>query len=526
MGNLSQERRDYMLKFLNDLRLQNLDNVNYVRAINEIENAINDKKYGLVWESHTENVDEMLKKHIPVLVNVDDKAICSEQKEKYNFLIEGDNLHSLKLLKKTYKGRVDIIYIDPPYNRGKNDFVYNDVYVDKNDEFKHSKWLSFMYHRLSLAKELLVKTGVVFISIDDNEQAALKLLCNEIFGESNVETMIWAKESESNSGKMKNTKRFRDVHEYIIACYKNKDLVQFSKINEALENGQFQTTNLAKNNANKSGAVDRIFEIVNPDNGKSWTDEWKYDKDTIDKLLNEKLIWFGKTGNNKPRQILPTDDRRTVYVESIITQGSSTQGRKDLESVLGKDKFDNPKPVKLLKTLFTISGGSNSIILDFFAGSGTTGEAVVTLNREDKGNRTYILCTNNQNRICETITYQRLLEIQKRLPHNLKYFKTEFVDKVTDDDLLEGKLIEYIKPLIELEYFCNLDTSNMKIVLTEENFDELLESGCIPYNGKLFIASDILASIDQQNLLAKNHCELIRIPEYYYKDELIEAGEL
>lgn len=248
-----------------------------------------------------------------------------------------------------------------------------------------------IYSRLLLSRNLLSDNGVIFISIDDNEQSSLNLICNEIFGSDNVETIVWAKESESNSGKMKNTKTFRDVHEYIIVCYKNKRLIQFDKINEALKNVKFQTTNLAKNNSNKNGDIDRIFEIVNPANGLSWTDEWKYDKETIDNLLRENLLWFGKDGSNKPRQILPTDDRRTVFVESIVTQGSSTQGRKDLEELLGKNQFDNPKPVKLIKTLLSISSKTNSIILDFFSGSATTAQAVMQLNAEDGGHRKYIM---------------------------------------------------------------------------------------------------------------------------------------
>lgn len=342
---------------------------------------------------------------------------CIEQSVEWNntenLYIEGDNLEVLKLLQESYLGKVDVIYIDPPYNTG-NDFIYNDDFKLSSEEYSevsneldeegnrlfkntdgngrfHSDWCSMIYSRLLLSRNLLSDNGVIFISIDDNEQSSLNLICNEIFGSDNVETIVWAKESESNSGKMKNTKTFRDVHEYIIVCYKNKRLIQFDKINEALKNVKFQTTNLAKNNSNKNGDIDRIFEIVNPDNGLSWTDEWKYDKETIDNLLRENLLWFGKDGSNKPRQILPTDDRRTVFVESIVTQGSSTQGRKDLEELLGKNQFDNPKPVKLIKTLLSISSKTNSIILDFFSGSATTAQAVMQLNVEDGGHRKYIM---------------------------------------------------------------------------------------------------------------------------------------
>ena len=210
----------------------------------------------------------MLRTHIPVfkefkeIINNSDSSDC-------NFLLEGDNLHSLKLLERTHKGRIDVIYIDPPYNTLNDDFVYGDTMLDENDGFKHSKWLSFMKERLMIVSKLLTNSGVVFISIDEREQAQLKLLCDSIFGEENVETIIWNKEFEGNSGKMKRAKHFRDVHEYLIVCYKDRG-IQFGKINEPLENIGLQTTNLAKNNSNKIGDEERIFKIVNPENGRSW----------------------------------------------------------------------------------------------------------------------------------------------------------------------------------------------------------------------------------------------------------------
>ena len=387
--------------------------INFERLKHMLLNEIvdGDEVYEFKWVGKKASIVEANKSIRKTLRPCKEKSVNWDKTE--NLYIEGDNLEVLKLLQESYLGQVDVIYIDPPYNTG-NDFIYNDDYklsseeyiqvsnevdeegkrlfknTDSNGRF-HSDWCSMIYSRLLLSRNLLSESGVIFISIDDNEQPSLNLICNEIFGRDNVETIVWAKESESNSGKMKNTKTFRDVHEYIIVCYKNKRLVQFSKINEALDNGKFQTTNLAKNNANKNGALDRIFEIVNPENGKSWSDEWKYDKETIDNLLRDNLLWFGKDGCNKPRQILPTDERRTVFVESIVTQGSSTQGRKDLEELLGKDKFDNPKPVKLIKTLLSISSNPNSIILDFFSGSATTAHAVLQLNAEDSGNRKYIM---------------------------------------------------------------------------------------------------------------------------------------
>ncbi|PIC71003.1 DNA methyltransferase [Sporosarcina sp. P17b] len=184
MENLSKIKREHMLEFLNKLRDEHGDDDTII-AINEIESALTSKKYGLVWEEHIERVDEKIKTNVPVFTEVEEKEILADPSLSYNFLLEGDNLHSLYLLEKTHKGKVDVIYIDPPYNRGKDDFIYNDNYVDEEDNFKHSKWLSFMSKRLGIAYKLLNSDGVIFISIDDNEMSQLKMLCDSIFGDAN-----------------------------------------------------------------------------------------------------------------------------------------------------------------------------------------------------------------------------------------------------------------------------------------------------------------------------------------------------
>ena len=187
MANLSKIKREKMLDYLEKLKEINNDDEN-IRAITEIENALNEKKYGLVWEEHSEKVDEELVHNIPIFVEDENRKITVNEDKPYNFLLEGDNLYSLKLLEKTHKGKIDVIYIDPPYNTGNKDFIYDDSFVDKTDGYAHSKWLSFMEKRLNIARELLSNDGVIFISIDDNEQAQLKLLCDSVFMESNFIT--------------------------------------------------------------------------------------------------------------------------------------------------------------------------------------------------------------------------------------------------------------------------------------------------------------------------------------------------
>lgn len=190
MANLSKIKSEKMLDYLEKLKEIN-NNDESIRAITEIENALNEKKYGLVWEEHSEKVDEELVHNIPIFVEDENRKITANENEPYNFLLEGDNLHSLKLLEKTHKGKIDVIYIDPLYNTKKDGFTYSDTLVDGSDSFRHSKWLSFIEKRISLSKELLSNKGIIFISIDENEYAPLKMLCDDIFGENNfVENII------------------------------------------------------------------------------------------------------------------------------------------------------------------------------------------------------------------------------------------------------------------------------------------------------------------------------------------------
>ena len=184
MGNLSQIRRAEMLEYLNHLKEIHTDDESRI-ALGKIETALTEKKYGLVWEEHEEEVDKQLVHNIPVFREIEDKKIIGDNTSDFNFILEGDNLHSLKLLKKTHMGKIDVIYIDPPYNTKNKEFIYNDTRIGEDDTYRHSKWISFMSERLVIAKELLSDEGVIFISIDDNEQGQLKLLCDQIFGEKN-----------------------------------------------------------------------------------------------------------------------------------------------------------------------------------------------------------------------------------------------------------------------------------------------------------------------------------------------------
>ena len=228
--NLSKIRRDKMLKTLSEIK-KNISDEETLNSLSLIKNELTKKKYGLIWEEHEERVDKELETQIPTFEEIKDKEIMCNPNEKFNFLLEGDNLHSLYLLEKTYKEKIDIIYIDPPYNTGKEDFIYNDKIIDELDGYKHSKWLSFMERRIRIAKELLTKSGIILISIDENEEAQLKLLCDEIFGESNRLSTHHIKVRYDNKS-LNEKNDWQPVMEYVYIYAKDKLSVKAKKPSE------------------------------------------------------------------------------------------------------------------------------------------------------------------------------------------------------------------------------------------------------------------------------------------------------
>lgn len=557
MANLSQQRREKMLEVISQLRDERQDDVQIVRALNEIEKTLNEKKYGLVWEEHTEHVDEMLEANIPVLDEVKERKITVDESLDYNFLIEGDNLHALKLLEKTHRGKVDVIYIDPPYNTG-NDFIYDDSYVDSSDSFTHSKWLSFMSKRLKKARQLLSSKGIIFISIDDREHAALKCLCDEIFGSDNfIGNFVWVRKKK---GSFLN-KKIRKMTEYILCYSKQNNSMEF--FGESAYKDKWQPI-VKRTNSIKTLKVESGCATTKLDNGyyksgqyvegntgvKFLNDFYVEDGVVITELnLKGRFVWTQEFLDDELRNgtkielskkfgfnvLRYNQGEKTKAPSSLINSengvGTNEDASKELESLLEiplEDSFSYSKPKSLIQYLINMTKiiGNDLVVLDFFAGSGTTGHAVAALNKEDGGNRRYILCTNNENGIAENVTYKRLTAIQDELPHNLKYFKTEYVPKFNEDTYVSSTLLEHIKPLIELEYACDLESSRFDIILDEDEFDGFIEDGKVKENGILFIASDILMSSDQEQILKDKNCRVEKIPEYYYKEELIESGEI
>ena len=445
--------------------MNNNDRINLIHRISEIE-GLSDKErsallgllresktYGLVWEDKPEAVEERLRDELPVLTEVKERALISEDKDAPNhILIEGDNLEALTTLAYTHAGRIDVIYIDPPYNTGNKDFVYNDSYVDTEDSYRHSKWLSFMSRRLKIAKQLLSDKGVIFISIDDNEQAQLKLLCDEVFGSSNnVGTIIWKKKTNGN-----NMGLIPPVHDYILCFAKSIENLSNAYfglplseeyIKKTYKNpdndprGPWTTTDLS---ANHKGPY---FPITNPITGEihypSQGRYWVFNEKEVLRRIKEGLIIFGKTGKSKPVQkiFLKNRELKKLPVDSWWDKhGLNEDGTIELYTIFGENKvFIHPKPSILIKHLLTLSSTENSTVLDFFAGSGTTLHATMQLNAEDGGHRQCILVTNNENGICENVTYERNKrviqgyttpkgeKVEGLAGNNLRYYKTDFV---------------------------------------------------------------------------------------------------
>ena len=537
--NLSKIKREKMLETIKEIKKNITDEVT-LDNLSMIENELTKKKYGLIWEEHKERVDKELETQIPTFEEIKEKEIKLSDDNKFNFLLEGDNLHSLYLLEKTHKGKIDVIYIDPPYNTGKkNEWKYNDSWVDENDEYKHSKWLSFMYRRLILAYKLLSKDGVIFISIDEHELSQLSLLCQDIFGENNFDYMIWQKTDSrvDRNTNAKIIKRFKNIHEGILVCYKNKNNKIFNKMMKLPEWKNKQTNpdndprgpwssgiiSYKEGHKNEDRSSPYYYSITTP-SGKIYTRHWFVTKEEFEKLRNDNRISFPKNGDGVPRIKTFENEEKEYYMESILRGvGTSSTAKDELLEIFGnREIFDTPKPTKLIKELIRVASDNNSIILDYFAGSGTTAQAIHELNNEDNGKRKFILCTNNENSICETITYER---IRKMVKDNLKYYKTSYVPRInTDEQNLSENLMKNIKNLIQLENGIEIDNTKVQVYFDEDSFDNFTNNKeLLDVCDKVYISSNILITAEQEMILENNNIEVFIIPEYYFEDEIMEV---
>lgn len=436
------------------------------------------KKYGLVWEDKPENVELQMVSELPVLTEVKDRAIISEDADAPNhILIEGDNLHALTALTYTHAGRIDVIYIDPPYNTGKKDeFKYNDRWIDAENAYRHSCWLSFISKRLKLAKQLLKKDGLIFISIDDNEIGQLKVLCDEIFSansnpqnSNSLGVLVWDLGGGTSAG------HFTRSHEYILAYCNDKSLLPNFSGGEGIIDDRAIKKKSKKNaeseytfkKGTKFEAQDGFelqgqwggTEITRLISGRMickngqlcedvtlaacWTQRDQMDsffagEDTID-TKGQHVIEFYFRENGK---LYCRKSRDKINPPSVFRGIANTkQGSSLIKEIFnGEEPIGFAKPINLISFLLGLKP-ANSLILDFFAGSGTTLHATMQLNAEDGGHRQCILVTNNENSICEEVTYvrnQRVIQgyttpkgeaVEGLHSNTLRYYRTSFVPR-------------------------------------------------------------------------------------------------
>ena len=460
-----------------------------------IEKLEGKKKYGLVWDEERvpEKVVTDCQDKLPVLTEVKGKEIITDENEPTHILIEGDNYHALSVLNYTHKGKVDLIYIDPPYNTGNKDFIYNDKYVEKEDTWRHSKWLNFMHKRLSLAKELLAVDGAILISIDNNEYAQLKMLCDKVFGEENYLTTFDIQVRYADKS-LNEEKPFKPLLEYVLLYAKNinefkpnRPEVEYTsdkfiyEINELTEGENF-LINKQEVTVFKKGE----WKIVKHEEGhnsflkETWISGSIYTTMSYGKVFQSvveprvkldglgclyKVHGRGEDGLGYRYYTGPQKANATrgkmysgMPLERLDEMNTETGALRylpiatfyDYSAEFGNIRHEGgvafssgKKPVSMLNQLINLHKRKNITVLDFFAGSGSLGHAVIDLNSADGGNRKFIICTNNENNIAEEITFKRIKNVikgwgsNKGLGNNLKYFKTSFVSNNRNKDQLK-----------------------------------------------------------------------------------------
>ena len=520
-----------------------------------------DKTYGLVWEDSPEEVEENLRSHIPVLREVKGRALTDGRADAPNhILIEGDNLDALTALSYTHEGKIDVIYIDPPYNTGNKDFVYYDdfcdeyrtiPYVEREDAYRHSKWLSFMSRRLRIAKRLLSDKGVIFISIDDNEQANLKLLCDEVFG-SNAFVASAARRRRKSQANL--SKNISTIHEYVL-IYKKKEEHELNKVEASIDLSEYKNPDNDPRGSyktmpctNRGGTK---YSVITP-SGRIVHDEWRFKEETFYSLLNDNRIVFPKGGEGKPRyKLFLSEKEKGGVIDNTWWEdlGSNQEGATLLEDIVGKDVFNNPKPIGLINHILKLNTDESSIILDFFAGSGTTLHATMQLNAEDGGRRQCILVTNNENSICEQVTYERNKRVIQGYTtpkgqaveglsnNNLRYYKIDYTNRVHTHEnrmalaqamteLLQIKNGAYETPELfghlkvkprYMRYFRG--DKDMLVVYFPEIIPHLVnEIKAMSFNGKLqvYVAIDGNYPFAEEFAPVAAKVDVVAIPSVYY----------
>lgn len=551
--NISKHKREDLLNKIKEIRNyiaaapQDENTGNLLSYLSDLEKDVNGKKYGIVFEEHREKIDEVLDTHIPVLT--EEKDLFIDNGGQMDFLIEGDNLASLQLLEKTHKGKIDLIYIDPPYNTGAANWIYDNDYVDGNDLFKHSKWLSMMQPRLKIAKKLLTPKGVLICAIDENESATLRLLLDEIFG-SNYEYDCVTIIHNPRGIQGKNFSYTNEFAYFVIP--KGDRIIGERKLSDdeiywsPLRNwgGESLRTDarncfypiIVKDNKivgfgdvspndyhpQKNVPLDDGTIAVYPIDANGVERKWRYARQSVESVYE--FLSVKKTRKEYDIEIGKTfGTYKTVW--SDPKYDANKYGKQLLNTLLPNCPFDFPKSLwNVYDCLYAvIANNKNANVLDFFAGSGTTGQAVMQLNAEDGGDRRFILCTNNANNICRNITYERIKKLidKENYAASLKYYKVEYIP-ISNRMYYEyaDGLLMHIRELVEIENGVNYSENvEVGIVLTEEELADFISR--LENNAqcrKLYLGHDILMDAQQTQALKNREITINIVPDYYYKE--------
>ncbi|MDD5197407.1 MAG: DNA methyltransferase [Candidatus Gracilibacteria bacterium] len=477
----------------------------YIRKIKDLEDELKklkkSKRYGLVWEDKLEDVVERCRTELPVLIGDETKSINENPNGPTNILIEGDNYHALSVLAYTHEKKVDVIYIDPPYNTGSRDWKYNNDYVDNNDTFRHSKWLCMMNKRLLLAKKLLKETGVLICTIDENEHATLGLLLREIFTDYDIDSIVIVHNPAGVQGK-----NFSYTHEFAYFVYpsgtksigstiREKDLVSplrdwggtsarklaktcfypiIIKDSQIIGVGDVCDIEFHPQSGNIIKSNGEIY--IYPIDSHGIERKWVFSRNSVQENLNQ-LFVKEIDGEYVIMRRKSEFTYRTVWDDKKYY--ANIYGSKLLSKIIS-DKFPFPKSLYAVEDCIkaVIHNKENAVILDFFAGSGTTGHAVLELNKEDGGNRQFILCTNNENKIAEEVTYPRIHNVIQGygdvpgIPANLRYYRTDFIGMEKSIDDLRKKFMGRCTEMLQIRESC----FNRLQVENENEYFQVFES--------------------------------------------------
>lgn len=422
---------------------------------------------------------------------VADKSLPQEGKAASlddNLIIHGDNLEALKALLPTHAGKVDCIFIDPPYNTGNEGWCYNDNVrsplmqewlkksanpVDKEDLERHDKWLCMMWPRLTLLKELLAETGSIWITLDDNEFHRLKIVMDEILGEQNfVSTLIWQKKYSTKS----DTKYFSEEHDFIAVYAKNIDKFELG----GLERTDQQDANYknpdndprgvwASDNLLRTESRDyAIYEVEAPNGMKHLPPKgssWRFNKERMEQLVQDNRIWFGESGTNKPRlKRFLSEVRSSIPAQTIwkyIDVSHSDAAKKNLANMFSEVSipFATPKPTQLIDRILTLINNEDAIVLDSFAGSGTTAHAVLEANNKDNGNRKFISVECED--YADTLTAERVRRVINGYPFKGNQKQELLSEKITWS-VFEKKHAELLEKIAKVEAKHSKDFDKIK----------------------------------------------------------------